>query len=41
MAGAEAMFNQCSEDGIIPFDLPGALMAVLGMWNELENSFKK
>lgn len=41
MAGAEAMFNQCSEDGVIPFDLPGALMAVLGMWNELEEAFKK
>lgn len=41
MAGAEAMFNQCSEDGVIPYDLPGALMAVLGMWNELEEAFKK
>lgn len=41
MAGAEAMFNQCSEDDVIPFDLPGALMAVLGMWNELEEAFKK
>lgn len=41
LAGAEAMFNQCSEDNVIPFDLPAALMAVLGMWNELEDSFKK
>lgn len=40
MAGAEAMFNQCSEDNVIPFDLPAALMSVLGMWDELENSFK-
>ena len=37
MAGAEAMFNQCSEDNVIPFDLPAALMSVLGMWDELEN----
>ena len=41
LAGAEAMFNQYSEDNVIPFDLPAALMAVLGMWNELEDSFKK
>lgn len=40
MAGAEAMFNQCSKDNVIPFDLPAALMSVLGMWDELENSFK-
>lgn len=40
MAGAEAMFDQCSEDKVIPFDLPGALMAVLGMWNELEEALK-
>lgn len=40
MAGAEAMFNQCSEDNVVPFDLPAALMSVLGMWDELENSFK-
>lgn len=40
MVGAEAMFNQCSEDNVIPFDLPAALMSVLGMWDELENSFK-
>lgn len=41
MAGVEAMFNQCSEDNIVPFDLPGAIMAALGMWNELEEAFKK
>ena len=38
MAGAEAMFDQCSEDSVIPFDLPGALMAVLRMWDELEEA---
>lgn len=40
LAGAEAMLNQCSEDNVIPFDLPAALMSVLGMWDELESSFK-
>lgn len=39
LAGAEAMFNQCSENNVIPFDLPAALMAVLGMWDELKDSF--
>lgn len=38
LAGVEAMFNQCSEDNVIPFDLPAAIMAVLGMWNELEEN---
>lgn len=28
MAGAEAMFEQCSKDKVIPFDLPAILMAV-------------
>ena len=41
VSGAEAMFNQCKEDGVIPFDLPGALMAVLGMWEELEKELTK
>ena len=40
LAGAEAILNQCKEDGVIPYDLPGALMAVFGMWNELEKGFK-
>lgn len=40
LAGAEAILKQCKEDGVIPFDLPGTLMAVFGMWTELENSFK-
>lgn len=40
LAGAEAMLKQCKEDGVIPFDLPAALMSVFGMWDELENSFK-
>lgn len=40
LAGAEAILNKCSEDGVIPFDLPGTLMAVFGMWNELEKGLK-
>ena len=32
------MFDQCSEDSVIPFDLPVALMAVLRMWDELEEA---
>lgn len=41
LAGAEAILNKCEEEGIIPYDLPGTLMAVFGMWNELEAGFKK
>lgn len=40
LAGAEAILNQCKEDGVIPFDLPCALMAVFGMWTELEKEMK-
>ena len=40
LAGAEAILNQCEEDGVVPYDLPGALMAVFGMWTELEKVFK-
>lgn len=40
LAGAEAILNQCKEDSVIPYDLPGALMAVFGMWTELEKGFK-
>lgn len=36
LAGAEAILTKCKEDKIVPFDLPGVLMAVFGMWNELE-----
>lgn len=41
LAGAEAILAKCKEDGVIPFDLPGTLMAVFGMWSELEEAFKK
>lgn len=37
----EAMFQQCKEDKCIPYDLPGAIMAVFGMWDELSEIFKK
>lgn len=40
LAGAEAILSKCQEEGVIPFDLPGTLMAVFGMWNELEEGFK-
>lgn len=40
LAGAEAILAKCKEDGVIPFDLPGTLMAVFGMWNELKVMFK-
>lgn len=41
LVGAEAILNKCQEDGVIPYDLPGTLMAVFGMWNELEEGFKE
>lgn len=41
LAGAEVILNKCEEEGVIPFDLPGTLMAVFGMWDELEAGFKK
>lgn len=41
LVGAEAILNKCKEDGVIPFDLPGTLMAVFGMWSELEKDFKQ
>lgn len=40
LAGAEAILDKCQQDGVIPYDLPGTLMAVFGMWNELEAEFK-
>lgn len=40
LAGAEAILSKCQEEGIIPFDLPETLMAVFGMWSELEEGFK-
>ena len=39
--GVEAMFQQCKEDKCIPYDLPGAIMAALGMWDELREALKK
>lgn len=36
----EAMFQQCKEDKCIPYDLPGAIMAALGMWDELREALK-
>lgn len=39
LVGAEAILNQCQKDNVIPYDLPGALMAVFGMWNKLEEEF--
>lgn len=41
LAGAEAMLVQCKKDGVIPFDLPAALMATFGMWDELKSSLIK
>lgn len=38
--GVEAMFQQCKEDKCIPYELPGAIMAALGMWDELKERFK-
>lgn len=40
LVGAEAILSQCQEEGVVPFDLPGTLMAVFGMWNEIEKGFK-
>lgn len=40
VTGVEAIFNQCHEDSVIPFDLPAALMAILGMWEKLEERLK-
>lgn len=39
--GVEAMFQQCKEDKCIPYELPGAIMAALGMWDELREAIKK
>ncbi len=36
IAGAEAILKQCKEDKVIPFDLPGTLMGVFGMWEEIK-----
>lgn len=40
LAGAEAILNTCREENSVPFDLPATLMAVFGMWKELEDGFK-
>lgn len=40
LAGAEAILNTCREENAVPFDLPATLMAVFGMWKELEDGFK-
>lgn len=37
--GINAMLDRCKES--IPFDLPYAIQAVLGMWEELEKSLNK
>lgn len=37
----EAMFQQCKEDKCIPYDLPGAIMAVFGMWDELRKTLNE
>lgn len=39
--GVEAMFQQCKVDECIPYDLPGAIMAALGMWDELSEILNK
>ncbi len=38
MIGVEAMLRQCGEDHVIPYDLPSAVMATLGMWEQLKRS---
>lgn len=38
IAGVNAMFDKCNAENIIPFDLPAAIMGILGMWDELKKA---
>lgn len=40
IVAVEAMFAQCHKERIIPFDLPVAIMATIGMWEELGQCFR-
>lgn len=40
LAGIKAMFEKCGQENIVPYDLPAAIQAVLGMWEELGKLFE-
>lgn len=39
-AGITAIFDKCNDDGVVPYDLPYTVQAILGMWDSLGEELK-